>query len=208
MTRIFVKAAILLSLAQSAQGFVSSKPILLTSYANQVQPTALFASPSNLSRRNSLLPIVAAITAFQPIIANAATDVVSNKVESPAALRTLKRISKALVDPSLDFMVSTNDYTGAKAALRQPPLTELRRSCATLLRGGASNEVSEKLQLSYQALIQAIEELDSNAGLGFRGRKGIELSPSYRKTVDSLTVFIELAEQSSALPIVFPTIEE
>jgi hypothetical protein len=196
-------AAVAALTSQQCSGFSiqSSSPVRTMNSVTELSAT----SRSEVNRRMAFVPLVATAAAaigfgqVQP--AFAMIDPVSNKVASPAALRTLKRIVKDLQDPALQMIVSSNDYAGAKNALRQPPLTELRRSCTTLTRGGAFNELAGQMDAAYTTLIKALEEFDNQAGLGVRGRKGVELSPSFDQAVAGLNIFIELAEQSAALPV-------
>ena len=132
-----------------------------------------------------------------PIAANAD---VTSKVASKAALRTVKRALRELED--MELLAVENDYKGMQAAIRVPPFTEIRRNCSILVKGSEDNEADyEALQAAYKSFITQIEALDSAAGLGSRGRKGIELSDSYKNSVATLNKFYALAEQTSATPM-------
>jgi len=148
---------------------------------------ALAAVPIGL-----LIPTIAL-----PLAANAD---VTSKVASKSALRNVKRAMKELED--MELLAVENDYNGMLSAIRVPPFTEIRKNCSVLIKGSEDNEADfASLQSAYKEFITQIEALNSNAGLGSRGRKGIELSESYKNSVVALNNFYTLAEKTSATPM-------
>ena len=134
----------------------------------------------------------------------ASTDVVTNKVAAQSALRVIKRSIKAL--QTLEFTASDDNYLGIKEGLRVPPLTDVRKNANILIRAAGDNEEQTKeLQSAYDEFIKSIEDLDSKAGLGARGRKGVTLIDSYDRSVKTLVSFQEVAERTVAIPLPSPT---
>eukprot|EP00551_Chaetoceros_affinis_P010039 CAMPEP_0203668870 /NCGR_PEP_ID=MMETSP0090-20130426/5394_1 /ASSEMBLY_ACC=CAM_ASM_001088 /TAXON_ID=426623 /ORGANISM="Chaetoceros affinis, Strain CCMP159" /LENGTH=216 /DNA_ID=CAMNT_0050533425 /DNA_START=61 /DNA_END=711 /DNA_ORIENTATION=- len=144
---------------------------------------------------------VATATAFMtlsssPLPANAD---VTSKIASQASLRYIKRSIKEL--EKLEFVASNNDYSEMKQGLRSPALSEIRKNAKVLIKGGEDGAEAENLVASYDAFIKDIEKLDGDASLGFRGRKGMELYPSYAQTMKDLRAFTEVAERSTSIPV-------
>lgn len=133
---------------------------------------------------------------------SATSSTTTSNVKNKAALRYIKRSIKEF--ESLELYASTNDYSEIKQGLRNPGLSEIRKNCNTLIKSsveannngdGNGNENNEKLSTLYSQFIKDIEKLDGDASLGFRGRKGIELYPSYEQAVKDLKLFQEEAEK-------------
>ena len=133
---------------------------------------------------------------------SATSSTTTSNVKNKAALRYIKRSIKEF--ESLELYASTNDYSEIKQGLRNPGLSEIRKNCNTLIKSsveannngdGNGNENNEKLRILYSQFIKDIEKLDGDASLGFRGRKGIELYPSYENAVKDLKLFQEEAEK-------------
>jgi len=97
--------------------------------------------------------------------------------------------------------VSSNDYTSVKEAIRKPPLTEVRRNCMILVKGGEDGPDADNLQSKYATFIKELEGLDSQASLGMRGRKNIEMADNYDGTVKALKDFLDVAEKAAELPV-------
>ena len=100
-------------------------------------------------------------------------------------------------------LASTNDYAGIKQALRVPPFTEVRRTCNILIREITDAEEALQLQKNYADFIRYVEELDTSATLGMRGRKNIQLQPSFENASNALGAFVEVAQRSAVLPVAF-----
>ena len=131
---------------------------------------------------------------------------VTNKVASKAALRYIKRSIKEF--EKLEFFAAMNDYSEIKQGLRSPGLSEVRKNANVLIKGGEDSEEAENLAVAYSAFIKDIEKLDGDASLGYRGRKGVELLPSYTQALKDLKSFEEIAERATAIPIASPETEQ
>merc|ERR1712232_1097800 len=132
-----------------------------------------------------------------PFAANAD---VTSKVASKAALRNVKRAMKELEE--MELLAVENDYNGVLSAIRVPPFTEIRKNCSILIKGSEDNEDDyASLQNAYKEFITSIEALNNAAGLGNRGKKGVELTGSYKNSVVALNNFYALAEKTSSTPI-------
>jgi len=178
-------------------------PHTLVALKAKTNSETVFASRRDLF--GHILFSTTASTVIAPIILGnkpALADV-TNKVASSSSLRLLKRALRSLED--LELAASSNDYEGIKTGLRTPPFTEVRKNCVVLIRGGEDGPDAEALQSTYADFIKSVEELDSNAGLGVRGRKGISLIGPYDESVKRLRAFLEVAERSVAIPIAQPT---
>ena len=131
---------------------------------------------------------------------------VTNKVASKAALRYIKRSIKEF--EKLEFFAAMNEYSEMKQGLRSPALSEVRKNANVLIKGGEDSEEAENLIVAYNAFIKDIEKLDGDASLGYRGRKGVELLPSYTQALKDLNAFEEIAERATAIPIATPETEQ
>lgn len=97
--------------------------------------------------------------------------------------------------------VTANDYENVKLAIRVPPFTEVRKNCQILIRGGEDGPEADNLHSTYAEFIKKLEELDSKASLGMRGRKGMVLQQSYDDTLRGLIAFEEVAERAAEIPL-------
>lgn len=70
---------------------------------------------------------------------------------------------------------------------------KVRKNCKTIIVG-AEDPAQSTLQASYDSFIKGIELLDSNTSLGLRGRKNVDLQPSYDSSLKALIEFYELAK--------------
>jgi hypothetical protein len=123
---------------------------------------------------------------------------VTNKVASKAALRYIKRAIKEF--EKLEFNASNNDFTEIKAGLRTPALSEIRKNAGILIKGGEDTAEAENLVAAYAAFIKDIEKLDGDASLGLRGRRNVQLLPSYDQTLKALKEFEEIAIRATTIP--------
>ena len=87
------------------------------------------------------------------------------------------------------------------SGLRSPGMNEVRKNCLVLMKGGEDNAETDSLKNSYDNFVRAIERLDSQASLGIRGKKNIELIGDYDATVKALKQFLDIAEKSAATPL-------
>mmetsp|Transcript_20488 Transcript_20488/g.59382 ORF Transcript_20488/g.59382 Transcript_20488/m.59382 type:complete len:217 (-) Transcript_20488:286-936(-) len=163
------------------------------------------------SRRTFLGRVVssaAASSALSPLLLHGspARADVTNKVASSASLRLLKRALREI--ENLEMAASSDDYEGVRNGLRTPPFTEVRKNCMVLVRGGEDGSDADALRKTYSAFTRAVEDLDSQAGLGLRGKKGVSLIGPYDNTVKGLAGFLEVAERSAAVPIAQPAAED
>ena len=197
---------VLLSMSSVVKGF--SPSVTFTSQTTQVITSLI---QLNAERQPSRRDIIkegilgsAVVMASSSFPAFASTDVVTNKVAAQSALRVIKRSIKAL--QTLEFTASDDNYMGIKEGLRVPPLTDVRKNANILIRAAGDNEEQTKeLQSAYDEFIKSIEDLDSKAGLGARGRKGVSLMDSYDRSIKNLVAFQEVAERTVAVPLPTPT---
>jgi len=126
---------------------------------------------------------------------------ITSKVASSSALRNVKRAQKQL--DTLELYVVNDQYTELKVAIREAPLSEVRKAAFTLVRGGEDGPDADKLTASYQKFIASLEKMDSQAGLGMRGRKlsSGELLGDYNDCLKALRDFVLVAEESASIPV-------
>lgn len=196
----------LLSVLSSQKGvesfIVSSKvPSLVSSTTLQASESE---SSSSFSRHDFFKSLVVGTattfltttnipTAYAQDEPSSSTSSTTNKISSKASLRYIKRAIKEF--ETLELYASMNDYTEMKQGIRNPGLSEIRKNCFVLIKNSSDNEEdSNKLTGIYGEFIKHIEKLDSDASLGFRGRKGIELQSSYDAALKDLKTFVEVAD--------------
>jgi hypothetical protein len=159
-----------------------------------------FSVNSSGSRRQMLegASIALASNVLTPFVAKAD---ITNKVASAGALRNVKRAQKQL--DTLELYAVNDQYAELKQAVRNPPLSDIRKSCSSLIRGGEDGPDAEKLTTSYQKFVVAFEQMDNYAGLGVRGRKlnEGEVLGYYKGAVDALGDFLLVAEDSVTIPV-------
>lgn len=159
--------------------------------------TSLYSS--DRSRRDILRYSVSLGTlAITETLAKPAFADVTNKIASQASLRYIKRSIKEL--EKLEFYASQNDYIEMKQGIRGPGISEIRKNAVVLIRGGEDGPEATNLQNAYESFIRDIEALDGAASMGVRGRKGIDMYPSYQKSVNSLVSFADIAVRSVETP--------
>lgn len=126
---------------------------------------------------------------------------ITNKVASSTAIRSVKR-SQKLMD-TLELYAVNDQYLELMDAIRNPLMSDLRKSCTTLVRGGEDGEDAEKLVSSYQSFITSFEKMYTKAGLGLRGRKlpDGEMLGLYKDAVTTLGNFVAVAEDSVTIPL-------
>lgn len=129
---------------------------------------------------------------------------ITSKVASSAALRNVKTSQKKL--KTLSAYANENEYLKLKEALREAPLSEVRKSCTTLVNGGEDGPDAEKLQAKYKTFIGALEKLDSTGSVAVRGKKlkAGQFEKLYLDTVESLADFLVTAEEAVATPMQYP----
>lgn len=148
----------------------------------------------------------------------------SDQIAISSALRNVKNSIKTLQSTEMELIITTNDYVAVKEKLRVIPLSEIRKSCSSLMKYSVSynfiqktlpSEFDEKilstmtmeekinrskLGISYQTYKKSLERMDSLASLGMRGRdyktsnNEIWIN-SYQETITSLQSFLSIAEQ-------------
>lgn len=126
---------------------------------------------------------------------------ITNKVASSSALRNAKSAQKRLV--ALGDSVNLLQYDAFREALREAPLSEIRKACTVLVRGGEDGPNAEELQEKYKIFITNFEKADSTALVASRGRKipEGEFQATYATTVSALSDFIIIAEKSAEIPV-------
>ena len=162
-----------------------------------------FSIEAPISRRQvceaiSTASLAVTTSVLIPEVANAD---VTNKVASSSAIRVVKSAQKQL--DTLEFYAANNQYKELVQAVQSPPLTEIRKACTTLIRGGEDERDADKLVSSYQNFISSLEKMYTTAGLGIRGRtipQG-ELLGLYNDTVSTLSIFAAVAEDSVSIPL-------
>uniref|UniRef100_A0A7S1Z940 Uncharacterized protein n=1 Tax=Ditylum brightwellii TaxID=49249 RepID=A0A7S1Z940_9STRA len=210
MTRPSVLALLLLCFNTfTIHAFTLSTP---TKATNSMTLTSMSSSPSNnnnnnaqeLSRREAFATFNKAALAAATVLTTSASlpanADVTNKIASSSALRTIKRCIRQLTDME-GSATSFNDYMSVKESIRKPPLTEVRRNCVILIKGGEDGPDAALLQEKYNAFIKALESLDGQASLGMRGRKGISMVEEYDATMKAIKDFYEVAERTAEAPI-------
>ncbi|KAL7454042.1 hypothetical protein ACHAWC_005671, partial [Mediolabrus comicus] len=91
--------------------------------------------------------------------------------------------------------------------LREPPLSSMRKSMLTLVRGGEDGPKADELLLAYKKLISALENLDATATLGMQSRSKkimddpFLLSLQYDEVEKALGVFIEVGAAAASIPL-------
>jgi len=174
--------------ASSTRGQTTIKPMMTS-------PIVLPSHP--LNRRQILNLVTCALVSIQPLLlspsAAHADKLITNKLASPSALRYVKTSIKVL--EKLELYASTNDYEQVKFGLRGPGLDQLRKNASILIGANEEGPVKENLVSQYSAFVQALEKLDSEASLGLRGRKNINMWESYQLCVTSLINFIDSSEK-------------
>ena len=81
---------------------------------------------------------------------------------------------------------------------------KVRKNCKTLILTLDGPE-QNKLQSEYDTFIKEIENLDSKAGLGLRGRKDVDMQPSYDSSLKALTLFYDSAQALLESPTIEST---
>lgn len=187
----FVLAAVALVAPQASEAWQQQQP---SSSAAATSRRAFFSDGAG----KALVlggGFVAAATAASPKAANA-IDVTSSKLASPGALRSVKSSLRKM--STLDGLVSDGGYAEIREALRVPPVSDLRKSCATIIygSGGDINDPGQELTGGYKSVVASLEKMDSLAGLGARGRTipQSELAAALDGTKSSLNEFVKLAE--------------
>ena len=172
----------------------------LSNNKHSVQLSSTSSIDNQVSRRNAFKVLIApAVVATTTSFSKPAFADVTNKVASQSSLRYIKRSIKEF--EKLEFFASQNDYSQIKQGIRAPGLSEIRKNAQVLIKAGEDGEEAENLQKAYDTFIKDVEALDGAASLGFRGRKGVELYPSYQKAIKSLQDFQIVAARSVEIPL-------
>mmetsp|Transcript_16179 Transcript_16179/g.21163 ORF Transcript_16179/g.21163 Transcript_16179/m.21163 type:complete len:193 (-) Transcript_16179:211-789(-) len=182
---------VLLSLLSCWVGTVYSFGIVPKPYANQ---------PSLDITRAGFVQSIASAAVLLITPKEARADI-TNKLASKAALRNVKSAQKKLA--SIELYVANNDYASLKLALREAPLSDIRKACTTLVKGGEDGPDADKLQLQYKKFMTSLEKIDALASLGMRGRNisNQDFYSSYKGTVDTLASFLDVAREAIEIPI-------
>jgi hypothetical protein len=104
-----------------------------------------------------------------------------------------------------DF-IKGDEYMEVKNALREAPVSEIRKACTTLVKGGEDGPDAAQLETKYKAFIGSLESMDSKGSLALRGRKlnQGDFEKSYRETLDNLADFLVLAEEAASITDPYP----
>ena len=153
-----------------------------------------------MSRRQCLEGVALGTMGFTVLSPSVALADVTNKVASPAALRSVKRAQRQLDD--LKPLAQTGDFVQVKAFLRTPPFSDVRKNCFVIVRGEDEGPKAEELQSAYKAFIASIEKIDSTASLAIRGRKipSMQLSEEYLLVESTMRDFVKVAEDTVLIP--------
>lgn len=140
----------------------------------------------------------------------------SDQIAISSALRNVKTSIKTLQSTEMELLVSSNDYYAVREKLRVIPISEIRKSCSTLMKYSVSSyfirttlpgyeetmTTEEKINrselgISYQIFKKALEKMDSVASLGMSGRDNMNENwiNSYQETITSLQSFLAIAER-------------
>jgi hypothetical protein len=161
---------------------------------------ALTIQPNIISRRQALSSgAVGVVSAFfAPLAANAD---ITSKVASSAQLRNVKRASKQL--ETMELYAANGDAAGLRSAIRQAPLSDVRKAAFTLVRGAEDGPDAELMSSTYQTFIRALEQMDSTAAVSVRGRALPEgqLYAVYKDTTTAMAEFVKIADQAVTIPI-------
>lgn len=173
------------------------KVFLVLSFLAMVQGFSI----SGQSSRRKVLEGASASVAATLLFPSIARADITNKVASSVAVRKVKSAQKQL--NTLELYVVDDQLVELKQAIREPPLSEIRKSGTTLVRGGEDGPDAEKLATLYQKFIGTLEKLDNEAGLAIRGRKLNEgqLLGDYKDCVVALGDFVVVADESALIPI-------
>lgn len=212
MTNSITKAMLCILIANQATAFMPSSIRTTTkstavrnSVDNENEGNSSLLSRSDLFQQLKKTTITATATAAliglstttllpQPALAD-----VTNKVASKSALRYVKRSIKEF--ETLEFKAGMNNYEEVKDGLRSSALDEIRKNSKVLIKGGEDGPEAENLVVAYKAFIKGIEKLDSDANLALRGKKNIQLLPSYTQTLKDLKTFADVAERAMGIPV-------
>ena len=123
---------------------------------------------------------------------------VTKKLASPAALRSIKQVARKLA--KMEDLIFQENFEDVRLSLRVVPFTEVRKN-ANIIIGGLPDEDSERLKESYASFIQGLEGMDSQANLGQRGRKNVDMRPGYDQALQSLLEFLDEAEKQMDVPV-------
>lgn len=107
------------------------------------------------------LTTVALTFASKPVRAD-----VTNKVASSAALRNVKLSQKKFI--GLQDVVDADEYTELKESLRAAPISDIRKSMSTLVKGGEDGPDAQALQDKYKSFIFRLTRKD-----GWYGQPGV-----------------------------------
>jgi len=171
---------------------------LVAKTSQQSTSTSLHSTCSrNDFVRQSLQGLLVATT----LIPTTAHADITNKVASTSALRNVKSAQKAL--STLQDAVTALDYATFRGALRQAPLSEVRKACTILVRGGDDGPEADKLQQTYKTFITTLEKVDATALVAMRGRKipDDEFPNTYAAANAALADFVAVAERAAAIPV-------
>lgn len=134
-----------------------------------------------------------------------------------AALRRVKAAQTLLRSDAVAQYIAAADYPALQAALRAPPMSEIRKAGVALVRQSAASAASAAangatagtppppppLEPAYKAFITAVEQLDTTALNAIRGRtlRANEFQTCYESVLSTLAAFVVAAERSAAVPI-------
>ena len=141
-----------------------------------------------------------------PAFAIEEADIITAKIASSQALRTVKIAQKKLASSGVAEYVSTADYESLKSVLRVEPISGVRKAGTVLVRAGQDRpeqQLAENLQASYKTFIAKLEKMDSLASVAMRGRSiaATDFQESYDGAVSALNDFVTVAERSLELPV-------
>jgi len=194
----FIMAVQSLNLYNKPNPSTATTP-LIWSYASSAQSQTITPISSNipLNRRESINVLSTFVTVPLLLLSSPpaayADKMITNKLASPSALKYTKSSIKVL--SNLELYASTNDYEQVKSGLRGPGLDQLRKNLSILVGSIEEGPVKENLVSKYSQFIQALEKLDSEASLGIRGRKNIDMAESYQECMRDLNAFLDSAEK-------------
>jgi hypothetical protein len=123
---------------------------------------------------------------------------VMTTLQESSNVRSLKRAEKQL--SKMELYAVENDYEAMKLAIRNAPFSEIRKNSFALIKDFADQpDLQVKLTASYEVFIRSLENMDSTASLGLRGRKldNGALLQSFQTTSVALNEWIAVASAVS-----------
>jgi hypothetical protein len=147
-------------------------------------PSALVVSGIAVSPAVLLPESAVAATTEEETIQTTTTTTTTTTTSSP--LRKVKSALQKLRSETVRDVVVNYEYLDLKQILRLPPLSEVRKSCSSLLKQ------FPQCESQYRNFIVQLEAFDTMATLGLRGKipSWEEWNGAYERTITALQGFV------------------